>query len=230
MIPEQWIWLLCSVSVIPENKLLLQELALLTSGLLGIFGSYANFLLGKCPFYPFADTHDPHYEKDFPTALGKPIMAKRSHHGWLNIDDVIIAAKSDFCPPKFSLVAALGVEWCKYASFNLILRVRIEAYKRQRDNFSRTYLFATKFSTNVLHNRHINPEYFIHIDKKIFELRSLVENHLARPRLQNFFEKVRCEQLFCNQTWGDYSTNVIDCNYLPLARLWLRLRINKITM
>jgi len=30
------------------------------------------------------------------------------------------------------------------------------------------------------------------------------------------------------QTWDDYSTNVIDYNYLPHARL--RLRINKITM
>jgi len=31
-----------------------------------------------------------------------------------------------------------------------------------------------------------------------------------------------------NQTWGDYSTNVIDYDYLPSARL--QLRINKITM
>jgi len=30
------------------------------------------------------------------------------------------------------------------------------------------------------------------------------------------------------QTWGDYITNVIDYDYLPPARL--RLRINKITM
>jgi len=38
-------------------------------------------------------------------------------------------------------------------------------------------------------------------------------------------------QKLCNyQTWGDYSTNVIDYDYdyLPPARL--RLRINKITM
>ena len=26
MTPEQWTWFLCSVSVIPENKLLLQEI------------------------------------------------------------------------------------------------------------------------------------------------------------------------------------------------------------
>jgi len=31
-----------------------------------------------------------------------------------------------------------------------------------------------------------------------------------------------------NQTWGDYSTNVIDYDHLPTVRL--RLRINKITM
>ena len=30
--------------------------------------------------------------------IGKLIIAKRSHHGWLHIDDVIIIAKSDFCP------------------------------------------------------------------------------------------------------------------------------------
>jgi len=30
------------------------------------------------------------------------------------------------------------------------------------------------------------------------------------------------------QTWGDYSTKVIDYDYLPHARL--RLRINKITI
>jgi len=30
----------------------------------------------------------------------------------------------------------------------------------------------------------------------------------------------------CDQTWGDYSTNVIDYNYLPPARL----RLNKIPM
>jgi len=32
-----------------------------------------------------------------------------------------------------------------------------------------------------------------------------------------------------HQTWGDYSTNVIDNDYLPPARLRLQLRINKIT-
>jgi len=31
-----------------------------------------------------------------------------------------------------------------------------------------------------------------------------------------------------NQTWGDYSTNVIDYDHLSTVRL--RLRINKITM
>jgi len=35
-------------------------------------------------------------------------------------------------------------------------------------------------------------------------------------------------QLTADQTWGDFITNVIDYDYLPHARL--RLRINKITM
>jgi len=45
MTPEDWIWLLCSASIIPANKLSLQKLyqlvgiKLLTSGFLEIFGS-----------------------------------------------------------------------------------------------------------------------------------------------------------------------------------------------
>jgi len=33
-----------------------------------------------------------------------------------------------------------------------------------------------------------------------------------------------------SQTWGDYSTNAIDCGYDYLPPAWLRLRINKIIM
>jgi len=47
-------------------------------------------------------------------------------------------------------------------------------------------------------SRHANPENFIQIDQKLFELRSLVANHLTRPRLHDFFKKVRCEQLLVN--------------------------------
>jgi len=54
------------------------------------------------------------------------------------------------------------------------------------------------FPQMVFITRHINPENFIQIEQKRSELRSSVENHLARPRLQNFFKKVRCEQLFGN--------------------------------
>ena len=49
MIPEQWTWLLCSVNVIPEKKLSLQELTqlirikLLTSGFLEMFASLFQF-------------------------------------------------------------------------------------------------------------------------------------------------------------------------------------------
>jgi len=47
--------------------------------------------------------------------------------------------------------------------------------------------------------KHANPENFIQIDQKLFELLSLVANHLTRPRLQqDIFKKVRCEQLFGN--------------------------------
>jgi len=49
-------------------------------------------------------------------------------------------------------------------------QVRIDVYKRQGDNFSHTCLFATKFSTNVLHIKNDNPENFIQIDQKLFEL------------------------------------------------------------
>ena len=57
MTPEQWIWLLFSVSVIPTNKLSLQELnllngiKLLTSNFLEIYGSQSQFPgRDKCPF------------------------------------------------------------------------------------------------------------------------------------------------------------------------------------
>ena len=84
---------------------------------------------------------------------------------------------------------AQGAERRIHASSNWICQVRrIDVYKRQRDNFSRTCLFATKFSTNVLISRHANPENFIQIDQKLFELWSLVANHLTEPRLQDFQE------------------------------------------
>jgi len=62
MISEQWTWLLCTVSVIPVNKLPLQELnqligiKLLTSGFLEIFAS--SQLPGRvlCPFFPLLRT------------------------------------------------------------------------------------------------------------------------------------------------------------------------------
>ena len=47
-----------------------------------------------------------------------------------------------------------GAEWRIYASYVQMHRVRNDAYaslKHQRDNFSHTCLFATKFSKNVLH-------------------------------------------------------------------------------
>jgi len=42
-----------------------------------------------------------HYEKGSFTNVGKLIIAKKLHHGWLHIDDVTIVAKSVFAPPKF---------------------------------------------------------------------------------------------------------------------------------
>jgi len=82
---------------------------------------------------------------------------------------------------------AQGAERRIYASFI-----------HQRYNFLRTCLFAPKFSTNVFISRHTNPENLIQIDQKLFELCNLVANHLTRPRLQDFFKKFRCEQLFGN--------------------------------
>jgi len=57
---------------------------------------------------------DPHYEKGFSINVGKLIKAKKSHHGGLHINDVMIVAKSDFAPRKFLLVVALyaGIQWC----------------------------------------------------------------------------------------------------------------------
>jgi len=59
MTPEQWTWLLCSVSAILANKLSLQEfhqligIKLLTFAFLQIFSPWSQFPLGgKCPFCP----------------------------------------------------------------------------------------------------------------------------------------------------------------------------------
>jgi len=43
----------------------------------------------------------PHYEKGSSTNVGKLFIAKKSYHGLLYINDVIIVAKSNFAPPKF---------------------------------------------------------------------------------------------------------------------------------
>jgi len=44
-------------------------------------------------------------------------------------------------------------------------------------------------------SRHSNLENFIQIDQKLLELWSLEASHLGRPRLQDFFKKIKCEQL-----------------------------------
>jgi len=60
--------------------------------------------------------------------------------------------------------------------------------------------------------RHINPENFIQTDQKLFELRSLVANHLARPRLQDF------------KKWGANSCfvthNNIFCTHLVAMKIY----------
>ena len=53
-----------------------------------------------------------------------------------------------------------------------------------------------KFPLMFFMPSHINPESFVQIDWKRFELWSLVETHLGRPRLKVFFKKARWEQLF----------------------------------
>ena len=46
---------------------------------------------------------------------------------------------------------AQDADWCISVSFNRGCWVRIDVYKCHRGNFLHTSLFATKFSTNVLH-------------------------------------------------------------------------------
>ena len=84
------------------------RIKLLTSGFLEKFGSYPNSQgSGKCPFWPPVDAHGPHYEKGSSTTVGKLIVAKKSRHVWLHIDDIIIVVKKASAPRNFSLVAAL---------------------------------------------------------------------------------------------------------------------------
>ena len=63
--PEQWSWILCSVSAIPVNKVLLQEsnqlieIKMLTSDFLKFFNSYSQFPGSQMPVSPPpADAHE----------------------------------------------------------------------------------------------------------------------------------------------------------------------------
>jgi len=75
---------------------------------------------------------------------------------------------------------------------------------------------------NSLINSDISVDSCGYTLSKIFPIDCLHKNFEAR--FQTFVSK-RTYKLR-NQTWGDYSTNVIDYDFLPHARL----RINKITM
>jgi len=92
-------------------------------------------------------------------------------------------------------------------------RVRNDAYMRHSIKYARcglTYINAKAITFRVLvclqrnfaqmffTSRHADPEDFIQIDQNFLSYEVLVANHIARPRLQDFFKKVRCEHLFGN--------------------------------
>jgi len=79
-----------------------------------------------------------------------------------------------------------------------------------RQLFSYCFFFQQKFPQMFFVPRHIDPENFIQIDQKLFELWSLAANHLVRHRLQDFFKKVGCEQLFRNTQ--QHFFYLVDCN------------------
>ena len=112
MTPGQWTWLLCSVSVIPENKLSLEELnqligiKLLTSGFLEMLGYYSQISRGgKFPFCRSpVDTH-------VGEACRGPLKAKYSH----------IAVAVEPPPKEEYLHVAVGALWIQNACTSIQL-------------------------------------------------------------------------------------------------------------
>jgi len=75
------------------------------------------------PISPLQGPMAPHYEKGSSTNVGKLFTAKKSHHGWLHINDVTTVAKSNFAPAKFfagcSPGAPLKIFWRTHAPYLL---------------------------------------------------------------------------------------------------------------
>ena len=104
-------------------------------------------------------------------------------------------------------------DWHIHASYVQMDRVRNNTYMRHSIEYTGcrlTYMNANAITFRILVclqrnfpqiffiTKHIVTENLIQIDQKLFELWSLVVNHFSRPRLQDFFKKVRCEKLFVN--------------------------------
>jgi len=106
------------------------------------------------------------------------------------------------------LVNTFSADWRIYASYVQMHRVLNNAYVRHSIKYTRcglTYIIANVLTFLIIvclqrkfPQMFFNPENFIQIDQKHFELLSLVANHLAKPRLQDFFKHFRCEQLLCH--------------------------------
>ena len=149
---------------------------------------------------------------------------------------VILAKKVSMVSNKLNVFNTFGADWRIYASYVQMHKVRNDAYMRYAIKYARyglTYINAKPITFRVLVclqrnvpqmffiSRHANPENFIQIDQKRFQLWSLVANHLVRPRLQDFFKQVRCEQLFGNTQWHFLYSFVCNGNlqqcspYLP---------------
>jgi len=80
---------------------------------------------------------------------------------------------------------------------------------------------------NINYQRSLKKEQFITAKISGNTLKQGSRTHSVLRQRGSQLQKYKAARL-SRQTWGDYSTNVIDYDYLPPAPL--RLRINKITM
>ena len=103
-------------------------------------------------------------------------------------------------------------EWRIYASFSWICLVWIDVYIRQCDNFSHTCL-QQNFLQMFFISRHTNPETFIQIDQKLFELLSLVANHLTSLGYKTFSKKLGANACLATH-------NNIFCTHLVTMKIY----------
>jgi len=96
-------------------------------------------------------------------------------------------------------------------------RLRNDAYMRHSNTNAITFrvlvCLQKNFPQMFFISRHANPENFIQIDQKSFELWSLVVNHLTRPGYKTFSKKLGANSCFVTH-------NNIFCTHLVAVKIY----------